>query len=183
MADRPNIDIPTLRQLLAYDPETGKLTWFRRAREFFPTLRAWAVWNGRYAGTDALTADCKGHRQGNIFNRRHFAHRVGYALHHGEWPVGDVDHINGDRADNRIINLRAVDHRTNMKNQRARGTNSSGVTGVVRFRNKWKAQITVSGRNINLGHFECRDDAIVARKKAEHQHGFHANHGLPQCPK
>jgi hypothetical protein len=80
MADRANIDISTLRQLLAYDPETGKLTWLERPREMFPTFRAWRIWNGRYATTEALTTDCRGALQGNLFNRRVFAHRIAYAI-------------------------------------------------------------------------------------------------------
>lgn len=181
MADRPNIDIPLLRQLLAYDPETGALTWLKRPRELFPTLRAWAIWNGRYAGTAALAANSNGARQGNIFARRTYAHRAAWALYHGAWPEGVIDHINGNPADNRIVNLRDVPQATNMRNQNERNTNTSGVTGVVPYWSKWKAQITVDGRNINLGHFRTRDEAIVARKAAERRHGFHPNHGRAAC--
>jgi hypothetical protein len=172
-----NIDISTLRQLLAYNPETGALTWLNRSRDFFPTLRAWAIWNGRYAGKEAFTCNAGGYRTGNLFNRRTKAHRVAYALYHGEWP-DSVDHINGDTADNRIANLRSVDHQTNMRNQKKRSTNTSGVTGVVRFRAKWKAQIADHGKNRNLGHFDSFDEAVAARKAAERRLGFHANHGV-----
>lgn len=178
MANEPHIDISTLRQLLSYDPETGKLTWLPRPREMFRNDQSWAAFNTRRAGTEALTAVCKGHLRGKIFNRDMYAHRVAYALHHGAWPEV-IDHINGDPADNRISNLRDVGQTENMRNQRLRSTNSSGVTGVDwdRRRQKWRAQITVDGRNSFLGNFADIDSAVHARRTAEARFGFHANHG------
>lgn len=184
MAERANIDIDTLRQLLAYDPATGKLRWKSRSPRFFSSSHRTADgncnnWNSRYAGTEALTALHQGYPHGDILGRKLFAHRVAYALYHGEWPAGEVDHINGDRSDNRIANLRSVDRRANTMNVKRFNTNSSGVTGVswVARRGKWRAYIVVNYRARSLGHFTDKADAIAARKAAERELGFHPNHG------
>lgn len=179
MAVKPDIPIETLRQLLAYDPQTGKLKWLERPRDLCVDERAWKIWNTKYTGTDALTARCREALHGNIFGRKAYAHRVAYALYHGEWPVGVIDHINGNPLDNRIVNLRDVSQRTNMRNQKERNTNTSGVTGVVRFKRngKWRAQITAEGKCKFLGYFVDFDDAVAARKSAEARLDFHSNHG------
>lgn len=179
MATEPNISVETLRQLLHYNPDTGVLSWRIRPVSLCKDERAWKIWNARYAGREALTANSNGARQGNIFGRRVYAHRAAYALHYGAWPKDVIDHINGNPADNRIANLRAVDQRTNMLNQKERCTNTSGATGVTLFsRNqKWRAQITVNGRNKALGYFTDFDEAVKARRLAEVRFGFHPNHG------
>ena len=82
-------------------------------------------------------------------------------------------------ADNRLVNLRDVDQRTNLRNQRLSRANSSGVTGVSwsLVRKKWYAYITVDGLMKNLGHFVSLPVAVEARKTAERLYGFHPNHG------
>jgi hypothetical protein len=174
------VDIDVLKKLFSYDPETGVLTWLERQREFFETNRACSTWNARYAGKQAFTANDKhGYKQGQIFGKIHRAHRVVWALYYGSWPANQIDHINGDRADNRIKNLRDVTNSENSRNQKFRSTNSSGVMGVHWYstRKKWVAHLTVNGRYKNLGYFSDINDAIAARKAAEKEYGFHQNHG------
>jgi len=169
-----------LRQLLDYDPLTGLLTWRPRPIEFFNNKASWASWNSHYAGKPAFTADDgAGYRSGTILRMKCRAHRVAFAMHYGRWPNGHIDHINGDRADNRISNLREVDHLENRRNCRPSKANSSGVTGVCWWPrdNKWNAQIMVNYRKINLGYFDTIEQAAAARKEAERKYGFHANHG------
>lgn len=91
----------------------------------------------------------------------------------------EIDHINGDPADNRPENLRAVSHQVNQQNQRRRADNSSGVTGVYwnKSANKWQAYIRTDGRMKYLGVFDSVDDAARVRKIAENTYGFHENHG------
>jgi len=179
MANKPTISVETLRQLLTYNPETGSLTWLPRPLSMFATQRHCSVWNARYAGAEALTALHNGYRCGDALGHRIIAHRVAYALHHGRWPEGDIDHINGNRADNRIVNLRAVNRQTNMQNAKRSKANSSGVTGVCwdRRRCKWRAYIVISYRQRSIGEFVNLDDAIAARQAAEIEFGFHENHG------
>lgn len=97
-------------------------------------------------------------------------------MHYGNWPQ-HIDHINGDRLDNRIENLREVDRAENMKNMRMPADNTSGFVGVTRHYEKWKAQITVNGKHIYLGRFDHKKDAIAARIAANRKFGFHENHG------
>lgn len=85
----------------------------------------------------------------------------------------DVDHINGDRADNRRLNLRTCDRSSNLKNKtRKRRDNSSGVTGVYLHKQtgKWTAQIQVGGKPRHLGLFQTKDEAGAARRAAEIQY-------------
>lgn len=168
-----------LDALLFYNPETGELVWLERPRELFSAERHWKRWNTKFAGQPAFTTLACGYRQGRIFNKLYSAHRVAWGLVHGVWPDGDVDHINGAGDDNRLVNLRAVSHAENCRNQKRQSANTSGVTGVNWDKrwNKWRAEITVDGRTRNLGRFANKPDAIAARKLAEREHGFHKNHG------
>jgi hypothetical protein len=107
------------------------------------------------------------------------AHRVAFAHFYGHWPTDKVDHINQNRSDNRIENLRDVSPQENSQNQKLSKRNTSGVTGVTwhNQRKKWMAQITVSLKTHTLGIYEKKADAIAARKDAERRFGFSANHG------
>lgn len=173
------VAVEVLRELLNLNPVDGSLTWKRRDRSFFKSNRACSTWNSRYAGKPALIGDSAGYRTGRIFDRCVKAHRVIWAMYYGNWPKGDIDHINGIRSDNRIGNLRAVDHHTNCKNQRLRSNNSSGTTGVYWYARgrKWVAYINVAGKMKYLGRFDDFDDAVAARSAADQKYGFHQNHG------
>jgi len=156
-----------LRKRLRYDPETGALFW--RASDDMPK-----EWNTRRAGREAFTTTMKnGYKMGRVLGVGLTAHRVIMAMVNDEWPPVDVDHINRDRADNRLSNLRLASRQENLRNTSA--ATSSGVTGVTwskRYR-KWVAQIGVDYGNVYLGRFESKDDAIAARRAAEVAHGFH----------
>jgi len=77
-----------------------------------------------------------------------------------------VDHISRDKTNNHISNLRWATSTENNQNVSIKSNNTSGTTGVS-FYKKWRAQIRADGRNINLGSFEDKNDAIVARQEAE----------------
>lgn len=174
------IDIAILRQLLRYEPETGKLYWLPRPVSMFKTRQQGGTWNTRYANTEAFTSTYQnGYGQGCVQYRKFLAHRVAWALYYGSWPDGDVDHINGVRTDNRIANLRCVTRSANLRNQKRSMKNTSGVTGVVwdAARSKWKASIKVNGKNHHLGRFDSYTEAVAVRKSAEVIHNFHPNHG------
>lgn len=134
---------------------------------------------GAAAGARSGSPDGKGYLTVLVDGRRYKAHRVVWLMHFGSFPRGDVDHINGVRSDNRIENLRTVDHVENMRNQKLRSTNTSGVTGVTwnKKQKKWRAKITVNYRTISLGAFDALADAEKARLAAEDLYGFHENHG------
>ena len=162
-----------LRSLLAYDSKTGAMRW--NVRDAVPQ-----GWNTKYAGKEAFARfDAEGYRRGTLEGQTFQAHRVAWALHYGAWPKGQIDHINGDKADNRIANLRDVPQIENARNRKRSKANASGVTGVSYFRarSKWRATITVERKQMSLGHFDSFDAAVSARKNAEAAHGFHLNHG------
>jgi len=174
-----HMDIETLRQLLSYDPETGSLIWLPRDESFFKNEGDAKRWNSRYAGTDAFTTILKGYRKGSVFKKDYYAHRVCWALANGDWPSSEIDHINGNRSDNRICNLRDVDSLENQKNLSLRHDNKANRIGVSWYSRgkKWTASITVNRKWIFLGRFTKICDAIQAREIAESQFGFHKNHG------
>ena len=174
-----------LRKLLRYEPETGKLFWRERTPDLFKdgkysAERNCAAWNGAWSGKEAFTAiDGQGYKVGSIFCCDYTAHRVIWAMVHGEWPIKQIDHINGIRDDNRITELRDVTHEENSKNQKRPLTNTSGVVGVSWYGRvqKWHARIQVGGKPKHLGYFTDFNEAVAARKAAEVKHGFHENHG------
>lgn len=179
------IDITLLRELLRYEPETGKLFWLPRPVSMFePTAKKSAKsqadwWNGRFAGAEAFTAQAKNGRfHGRIFGEGYYAHRVAWALQTGEWPAHEVDHKDGDGANNRFDNLRAVTHAVNMKNKRLYRSGNGVVHGIVRRKaGTWQAHIANHGRRRHLGTFKCFGKAVAARKAAEKQQNYFENHG------
>ena len=179
-----------LRQLLRYDPDTGKLYWRERDVSFFNSTEgrsanhACAQWNSRFAGKEALTADNgAGYNQGCIFGKVYKAHRVIWAMVYGEW-IDEVDHIEGTRNDNRLAKLRDGSNGQNRKNTKLPRNNTSGAIGIswAKNINKWKAYINFDGKRIGLGYFDDINDAIFARKSAEAEYGYHPNHGRQLKP-
>lgn len=169
-----------LRQLIHFDEAGGKYFWRPRPLSMFVNERSQRSWHTKFCGKEAMTEIIpSGYRRVTIFGERLLAHRVVWAFHYGEWPHGSIDHINGIGTDNRVSNLRIVDHAENSRNCRLSSRNQSGVTGVSlrKATAKWYVRISQNGRVKRLGTFENKDDAIAARKAAEIEFGYHANHG------
>lgn len=175
MAARELPDADTRRKLLRYEPDTGKLYWLSRPRELFPDLRSFAVWNSAHAGNEALTVcTYQGYKAGTLMYRAVRAHRVAWALHHGSWPDGEIDHINGDKADNRAINLRLVNRQQNAKNRPRCSNNSSGYKGVSMHSQtqRWTARIMSDKKSYSLGFFDTPEAAHRAYVEASRRlHG------------
>ncbi len=166
-----------LCELLAYDPATGALTWKARPAEMFKGNGYEKRFNNAYAGKPALTT-ChdKGYQYGMIFGQRVYAHRAAWAIMKGRMPRLDIDHINGQKDDNRIKNLRIVTKKGNGRNRQLSANNTSGISGVhwCRTARRWIAKI---GKSQYVGAFVEKQDAIAARKAAERRMGYHENHG------
>jgi hypothetical protein len=139
-----------LREVLAYFPTTGRFRWrMRRTR------------GGKgEAGTDRPG----GYRRIQIDGVFHYSHRLVWLYVHGKHPTGEIDHRNGNPADNRIANLRQCPHTENIWNAVRR--NISGTTGLTRRGCKWQARITVNGRRYNLGSYDSRKEAAAAYRCA-----------------
>jgi hypothetical protein len=151
-----NLTADRLRHLLDYNPETGQLSWRS------PT--AHNVKRGQIAGN----RHGGGYLHTMVERRRHQNHRLAWLHFYGEFPVGVVDHINGDKADNRISNLRLANRSTNAANSKARG--SSGFKGVTACKKRWRAQITVNQEVIYLGLYKTKEEAHAVYAEAARQH-------------
>lgn len=168
-----------LHKLLEVNFEDGFLYWKKRDKELFSSDRSANVWNAKHAGKQAFTANHKsGYKHGLIFSKCYLSHRVIYAMKFGEWPAY-IDHINGNRTDNRICNLRSVTRTENSCNAKKPTCNTSGHIGVSwNTRDKrWCAYITLNRKRKALGNFVAIEDAIQCRKESEFIYGFHSNHG------
>src|SRR5690625_141302 len=98
-----------LRQLLRYEPETGKLYWKPRPEDSFATIRAARSWNSKHAWQEAFLNSCPaGYRKSYVKNINMSAHRVAWAIYYGEWPEESIDFINNVKKDVRIANLRSA---------------------------------------------------------------------------
>lgn len=169
-------------EVLNLDPKAGKLFWLHRPLHLCKDEHQMKVWNKLYSGKEALSSiNSAGYKKGCIFYKQHLAHRVIWLLHFGEWPVATIDHINGIRTDNRVVNLREVTPSENQMNRARSGNNTSGVVGV-HWNEKdhvWVASLTVARKYVHLGSYGTFNEAVQRRLKANAEYGFHPNHGRP----
>lgn len=182
---RPLPDIAVLKTLFRYDAEAGKLFWLPRTAAMFREGRQTARhkcarWNALYAGKEVKPRRKEsGYLIVRISGRPINVHRLAFALHHGRWPEGEVDHIDGDRANIKAANLRDVTRLENMRNKRRYRNNSSGITGVAwsKKSQRWVAHIGLKGKAKHIGQFTTFCTAVKARTSAAKSLGYHANHG------
>ncbi len=179
MANCTNPTASILRQFLRFDEDTGKLFWRRRSVEHFKSKNSWARWNNMHAGKQCFTqVSNRGYLTGKVCGKTMSAHRVAWAVHFGSFPENQIDHINGQKTDNRISNLRDVRPVDNQRNLSKSTRNTSGVVGVSCDRGTWVAYIsTPEAGQIILGRFKTKGAAIQARRLAEEREGYHPNHG------
>lgn len=154
------------RAHLAYNPITGEFAWISSAQ-------------GRKSAVGTKT------NQGYILvtiNRKHCrAHRLAWLMVHGEMPPKgmDIDHANGDRADNRLCNLRLATRSQNANNAKLSSRNSTGVKGVFWYAkfNRYQVNFTADKRRVYLGLFKTLEEATAVIKAArESLHGEFCRH-------
>ena len=179
MANEERISVNRLAKLLEYDAENGRLTWLPRGREQFLSNRSHNIFKARFAGKAALNSRRPdGYLVGGVDGLSCYAHRVCSALLSGAWPVGEIDHINGDRSDNRAANLRDVGRSENTKNKQIGIRNKSGALGLfLEHTGNYRVRITDNYNTIELGRFADFDEALSVRKAAEREFSYHQNHG------
>lgn len=152
-----------LKALLHMDPESFRFTW-KVGRQ---CIRA---------GSPAGTESDAGYRAVLVDGSKYQEHRLVWLYVHGIWPDGLIDHINGDKSDNRLENLRVVDHMGNMQNQpKARKTNRTGFAGVRPHGKKFQADIRIWGERRVLGTFETAEQAYEACRAAKQAAGIPTN--------
>lgn len=157
-----------LKEILHYNFKTGIFTWKKSTAR---RIKVGAEVNGLGGGEYFYVT---------IKYRRYSLHRLVWLYIYGRWPRYEIDHINHNRVDNRLKNLREVTRQGNSKNRSLYSFNTSGAIGVGWFERdkKWYSRIKVDGKLLHLGYFKNKQDAIAARKQADIKYGFHENHGL-----
>jgi len=155
MTKAPDLSAEYVRARLNYDPDTGAFTW----KSNTPNMQ-------RYVGRAAGTKHCQGYRAINIDCWPFLAHRLAWLITFGEWPKRHIDHINGDRTDNRLANLRDVPQDWNSQNLRkAKSKRPGALLGAYptqRGGKQWRAIIQIDGRSTTLGYFDTEQEAHLA---------------------
>lgn len=139
-----------IRSHMYYNAETGVVGWSAKTGGRAP-LVAGHIDNGGYR-----RIKCKG--------KKFVAHRIAWFLHYGKWPDHEIDHINGDKQDNRLSNLRDVPLAHNQQNVGKKSNNTSGWKGVSwsKKSSKWTAEIRHNGSHTYLGMFDNIKEAAEA---------------------
>ncbi len=142
---KDDLTLEQVQEELLYNPDTGELL--------------------RSAGFQEKS----GYKRVSIHGKTYMVHRVAWLLHYGEWPNGEIDHIDGDPSNNSINNLRLAMRVENVRNQKTRITNTSGYKGVSwrKKEKKWHASIRVGSRRYGLGFYSDIKDAANARAAKE----------------
>lgn len=149
MAEK-NLTAERAREVLSYDPDNGTL------------IRRVSLGSRSKKGSTAGTVNKGGYLVTQVDGKLYYVHRLVWLIHYGEWPRL-IDHINGNRSDNRASNLRSVSRFENAQNLiRPKRTNTSGYLGVSRRKNGWFAQIVAGPIHQWVGPFECPEQAYIA---------------------
>lgn len=156
-----------LIQVMTYDPQTGVFSWNKKR-------------NGIRNMDNAGCVTKRGYVNIYINYKKYLAHRLAWFYVYGEWPSKQIDHINGDKSDNRISNLRLANGSENQLNRWIDSRNTSGIKGVCWHKNnkKWQASASLGGKEYYLGQYVNIKDAEKAVVDfREKHHGEFCNHG------
>lgn len=169
-----------LKDRLSYNPDTGVLTW----KEKEISHKNDFAWNSRLKGAQAGSIHKSGYLMVGLrgiarTTRYAAAHRLAWLIYYGELPKNIIDHIDGNKTNNRISNLRDATYKENAKNRWLDDRNNSGVHGVFwdKDKNKWRLQACVDGKKIHGGYFDSIDRASIEAIEFFKKLGFSNRHG------
>lgn len=157
-----------LKSILSYDELTGDF--------------AWLVCKGRGVKVGMIAG-----RKGNdgyvgigMDGKKYPAHILAWVYSYGSIPDGQIDHINHNRSDNRLDNLRDVTRKENQRNRTLNKNNTSGFCGITKTTKseRWQVQVGINGKSVYVGCFKSKDEAVKARDKAYKENNYHINHGV-----
>jgi len=165
-------ELADIEKYISYDSKTGEFT----------RIRTKSIYHEYLIGTNPCKLKSNGYLEITSNNVIFKAHALAWYFVHGEYPKGkyQIDHIDHDKQNNAISNLRKVTASQNQRNRKLNKNNTSGFTGVVFHKpsDKWFSFIRLKpGTKKFLGSYENIEDAILARKEANVRYGFHINHG------
>lgn len=145
------LDVKEISKYLDYCSDTGVFTWKVKTKT-------------NDIGNVAGNTNWRGYTSIWINGLHYSAHRLAWAICNGVWPIGDIDHINENKSDNRICNLRQANRSQNMFNRGKNKNNTSGFKGVVFCKDtgRWRAQMSIYGKSVNIGRFDTKEDAANA---------------------
>lgn len=167
------LTVEQLRALLHYDPDTGFFRWREGIDHWRAGLPAGTLYKQRPSGPSRVaigigTTSENKYKVIGVRKRVYRAHRLAWLYIYGEWPDGEIDHINGDPTDNRIVNLRVATLAENSRNRGLRADNTSGIKGVSwsKKSNRWLAHLGHNGKLLHLGLFDTIEEAKAVREEA-----------------
>ena len=156
-----------LKSILDYNSDTGIFTW-----KVNKSKRAKV---GNIAGWEY-----NGYREIEINNKKYKAHRLAWLYVNGKIPKNLIDHIDGDRSNNKISNLREATHQENSENYKIPKTNKSGVKNVSWYKNlnKWVVSISIRKTKKTIGYFDDIElaELVAIETRNKYRQEF-ANHG------
>ena len=176
-----------LLSILHYDETTGVFTWRERTPDMFKDgngrytkERNCKCWNTKYAGKRAGHKNHLGRIEIGIDNLKFLSNVLAWFYVYGDWPTVDVDHIDMNKSNDSINNLRLATRSQNMSNRTKQINNTTGYKGVCfdKARNKYYARIKANDKELFLGRFETAEEAHNAYfKAAKELHGEFARFG------
>lgn len=154
---KPLPTLSRLNELLRLDTESG--------------LLYWKIWRGNTASAGSQAGCCRqnGYWAIIIDGSEYASHRVIWKMVTGNDPVNEIDHINGNKSDNRPLNMREASRQQNNRNTGKRPKNPSGFVGVYKSGKGWRASVAMDGKLKHLGSFQSITAAAEIAAKARQQ--------------
>lgn len=168
---REDLTQELLKSHFTYNPETGTMVRVRRYDSYERSFECYLP---------VAQTNNRGYYWCNLFGKMFLVHRLAWLYMTGKHPSDEIDHINGDRLDNRWCNLRSVSAFDNARNQGERIDNTSGCRGVTRNGSGWMVRISQNGVRYGLGTYKSFEEAVAVRKQAEKYLDYHPNHASRQ---